>query len=105
MDGSSISLSLAPVGTTQSTFTPRKTTLTGNLENVVLPSGEALSLTAFTPRYTSADISFSLGSNKNAQEEASGFKISLASQFSRRTANVFGSVNNEFVGEALGSQV
>ncbi|MEE8294347.1 MAG: hypothetical protein V3R64_01410 [Sphingomonadales bacterium] len=105
VDGSSISLSLAPVGTTQSAFTPRKTTLTGNLENVVLPSGEALSLTAFTPRYTSADISFSLGSNKNAQEEASGFQISLASQFSRRNANVFGSVNNDFVNEALGSQV
>ncbi len=105
VDESSASLSLAPVGTTQSAFLPRKTTLTGNLEKVVLPSGAALSLTSFTPRYTSADINFTLGSKKDDQEETTGFQISLASQFSSRNTNVFGSVNNDFITEALSSQV
>ena len=105
IDGSSISLSLAPVGTTQSTFTPRKTILTGNLEKVVLPSGEALSLTSFTPRYTSADISFTLGADKDNPDKKAGFQISLASQFSQRNANVLGAVNNDFVREALSSQI
>lgn len=104
-DDSSISLSLAPVGTTQSTFTPRKTILTGNLEKVVLPSGDALSLTSFTPRYTSADVSFTLGADKTNPDGNSGFQISLASQFSRGNANVFGAVNNDFVQEALSSQI
>lgn len=105
IDGSSASLSLTPVGTTQSTFGPRKTILTGNLEKVVLPSGEALTLASFTPRYTSADISFTLGGDKNNPDEKSGFKISLASQFSKRDANVFGSVNNKYIQDALGGQV
>lgn len=105
VDGSSTSLSLAPVGTTQSTFGPRKTVLTGNLEKVVLPSGEALTLTSFTPRYTSADISFTLGGDKENPDSNSGFRISIASQFSQRNANVLGGLNNEFAREALGSQV
>lgn len=103
--GAAASLSLTPVGQSQSGFVPRNTNLTGNLESVGAPSGDTLSLSSFTPRYSGADVNFAIGQDKDNPDRKPGIQILLASQVFQRDANVFGSVNNSFVQEALRSQV
>lgn len=85
-------------------FTPRKTMLTGNLENVVLP-GETWLLNTFTPRFAGAEFSFGFGKENGDENAGPKFDISLSSQVSSKQTNIFGAVNNDFVLEALNRQI
>ncbi len=104
-DGPSTSLSLMPSGTIQTTFGPRNTKLTGPLESLTMPSGEGLALSTFTPRYTGADVSFSIGQKSDGLNSKQGVSISLSSQITQRSANVFSGVNNIYADEALKTQI
>lgn len=104
--GNDIRISLQPTGKTQSTFTARKSTFSGPLETIVMPSPEAALLSTFTPRYTSADITFGIGGSKKlGDEDKSTFDISFSSQISSRSAGMLGGANNAYAMEALNSQV
>lgn len=85
-------------------FTPRKTSLSTNLENIVLPS-ESWLLNSFTPRYVGTALSFSTASDGSDGENDSKFDFSLSSQVTSRQTNIFGAVNNDYVLEALNRQV
>lgn len=85
-------------------FTPRKTSLSTNLENIVLP-GENWLLNSFTPRYAGAALSINTASDSPDGENDSKFDFSLSTQVTSQQINIFGAVNNDYVLEALNRQV
>jgi len=89
---------------TTAPFTPRKTSLSNNLENIVLP-GENWFLNTFTPRYVGADVTFGTATEAAGGNNDSKFDFSLSSQVSSRQTNIFGAVNNDYVLEALNRQI
>ncbi|MEE8258797.1 MAG: hypothetical protein V3R20_03810 [Sphingomonadales bacterium] len=88
----------------QNPFTPRKSSLSSSLENIVLP-GETWLLNTFTPRFAGAVVSFGIGSGGLDLEATSKVDISFTSQISSRQVNVFGAVNNAYILEAVNRQV
>ena len=92
-------------GEDTSLFTPRKSSLTSGLEDIVLP-GQSWLLSTFTPRFSGTVVNFGLGATDSLDEEAlPKFDVSFTSQLSNRQTNVFGAVNNAYALEALSRQV
>jgi len=89
---------------TTAPFTPRKSSLSNNIENIVLPSENWL-LNTFTPRYVGADVSFGATTEAAGGKTDSKFDFSLSSQVTSRQTNIFGAVNNDYVLEALNRQI
>ena len=87
-------------------FTPRATSLSEGLGNIVLP-GDSWLLNSFTPRYADAHLNLGLGtrSAEFGSETLPLFDISVASSVGSQEVDTFGAYNNILLTEALRRQV
>jgi len=87
-------------------FTPRQTTLSTDLQNIVLP-GDAWLLSTFTPRNAAAHLKVGIGSRSTGfgEQTTSLFDISVESVVSSIQPNTFGTVNTLQLGDALRRQI